>query len=147
MQVDQIMQWHARKREGRQHYAKIYWRQPGVTAGFAAAQAERLKHTDFEQFSTGEGYEFVPLAIESKGRLGREASRFLSELGDIAASDGRVGKGAFVRSERQELSCALCRGNGAMYFQSTFSIAQAMGRQFVTGRRERQGVASQNTVF
>jgi hypothetical protein len=108
---------------------------PGAsrTAGFAAARAERLKHADFEQFGSGAGYEFVPLAMESYGRLGRDASRFLSELGDIAASDGRVRKGAFVRSVRQELSCALCRGNSAMYFQSTFSIAQAVGRQFMPG--------------
>ena len=54
----------------------------------------------------------MPLAMESYGRLGREASRFLSDLGDIAASDGRLRKAAFVRSVRQELSCALCRGNG-----------------------------------
>ena len=71
--------------------------------------------------------------MESYRRLGRDASRFLSELGDIAASDGRVRKGAFVRSVRQELSCAVCRGNGAMYFQSTFSIAQAVGCQFMPG--------------
>ena len=60
----------------------------------------------------------MPLAMESYGRLGREASRFLSDLGDIAASDGRLRKAAFVRSVRQELSCALCRGNGGMYFDS-----------------------------
>ena len=72
-------------------------------------------------------------AMELNGRLGREASSFLSELRDIAASNGRVHKGAFVRSVRQELSCALCSGNSAMYFQSTFYIAQAVGRQFIPG--------------
>ena len=65
--------------------------------------------------------------------MGREASRFLSDLGDIAASDGRLRKATFVRSVRQELSCALCRGNGGMYFHSTFSIARAVDRQFVPG--------------
>ena len=73
----------------------------------------------------------VPLAMESYGLLGREASRFLSELGDIAAYDVRVCKGAFVQSVRQELSCALCHGNGAMYYRSTFSIAQSVYRQFM----------------
>ena len=63
---------------------------PGAarTAGFAAARAERLKHTDFEQFGSGVSYDFVPVAMESYGRLGRAASRFLSALGDFAASDG-----------------------------------------------------------
>ena len=46
------------------------------------------------------------------------------ELAYIAVSDGRV---------RKELSCALCRGNGAMHFQSTFPTAQAMSRQFMPG--------------
>ena len=45
------------------------------------------------------------------GRFGREASRFLSKLGDIVASYGRVRKGAFVLSVHQELSCALCLRN------------------------------------
>ena len=90
------------------------------TAGFAAARAEQLKHTDFEQFGQGAGYEFVPVAIESYRRLGHEASRFLLELGNIAASDGHVRKGAFVRSVQQELSssCAPCPGNCATYFQT-----------------------------
>ena len=68
--------------------------------------------------------------MESYGRLGRETSDFLSELGDIVASDGRMSKGAFVRSVQQELSCALCLGNSAMYFQSTFPTVQAVGRPF-----------------
>ena len=106
---------------------------PGTThtAGFAAAQEEQLKHTDSEQFGQGVGYEFVPLAMEFFGRLGCDASRFLSELGNIAASDGHVRKGAFVQSMRQELSFALCCGNARIYFQSTVFIAQALGRQFM----------------
>ena len=60
--------------------------------GSAAAQAERLKHTDYEQFGSGVGYAFLPLAMESYGRLGRDASCFLFGLGDIAASDGHVRK-------------------------------------------------------
>ena len=73
----------------------------------------------------------MPLAMESYGRLGREVSRFLSDLTVIAASDGRLRKATFVRSVRQEPSCALCHGNGGMFFQSAFSIARAVGRQFI----------------
>jgi hypothetical protein len=50
------------------------------------------------------GYEFVPLAVESYGRLVGAASSFLSSLDDIAVADGRVSKAAFMRSARAELS-------------------------------------------
>ena len=103
------------------------------TAGFAAERMERKKRSEFERFGSGAGYDFVPLAMESYGSLGQQASRFLSDLGDIAASDGRLRKATFVRSVRQELSCALCRGYGGMYFQSTFSIARAVSCQFMPG--------------
>ena len=76
-----------------------------TATGCAAERMERKKRSEFERFGSGAGYDFVPLAMESYGRLGREASRFLSDLGDIAASDGRLRKAAFVRSVRQELSC------------------------------------------
>jgi hypothetical protein len=79
------------------------------------------------------GYEFVPLAVESYGRLGGAASSFLSSLGDIAAADGRVSKAAFMRSARAELSCQLCRGNGRMIYASTFVIVRARGRTFTPG--------------
>ena len=42
----------------------------------------------FELFCDGAGYEFVPLAGECFGRLGKEAPCFLSDLGEIAASGG-----------------------------------------------------------
>ena len=60
-------------------------------------------------------------------------SVFLSDLGDIAASDGRARKATFVRSVRQELSRALFRGNGGVFFQSTLSIAREVFRQFMPG--------------
>ena len=59
--------------------------------------------------------------------MGREACRFLSDLGDIAA------KATFVWSVRQQLSYVLFRGNGGMCFQATFSIVRAVGRQFMPG--------------
>jgi len=55
----------------------------------AAEKAERRKRRSFEEFGEGSAYDLVPLAIESYGRLGLAASRFLSELGDIAAEGGQ----------------------------------------------------------
>ena len=103
------------------------------TTGSAARRAERRKQQNFEAFGNGSAFEFVPLAVESYGRLGQAASRFLSELGAVAALDGRVSKAAFVRFARQELSCTLCKGNAGVYASSLFSIAQSAGRNFQPG--------------
>ena len=75
----------------------------------------------------------MPLAVESFGRLGKEAARFLNDLGDVAAADGCASKEAFVRTVRQELSCALCRGNARMYDRSLSSVARGVGRGFSPG--------------
>ena len=44
----------------------------------------------------------INLAVESFGRLGKEAARFLNDLGDVAAADGCASREAFVRTVRQE---------------------------------------------
>ena len=53
---------------------------------------ERKKRSEFERLGSGACYDFVPLAMESYECLGRESSRFLSDLGDIAALDRRLCK-------------------------------------------------------
>jgi hypothetical protein len=73
------------------------------------------------------------LAVKSFGRLGLAASRFLSDLGDIAGAGGQADKAAFVRPARQEPICALCRGNGLVYGASAAGIALANGRAFLPG--------------
>jgi len=103
-------------------------------AGAAAKVAERTKRRAFEALGEGAGYDFVPLAMESYGRLGKTALAFLSDLGTAAASrNGRLSKSAFVASALKRLSCALCKGNGRMYHASMFSLARAAGRQFMPG--------------
>ena len=102
--------------------------------GVAAARAEQDKRRDFEKFGDGADFDFVPLASESFGRLGLGASRFLSALGDIA--EGRafgVSKERFVRHARQELSCALVRGNALVYGRFMMQFARITGKQFTLG--------------
>ena len=113
--------------------AASYARGASQQAGFAAAKAEANKRRAFEIFGDGAGYEFLPLAGESFGRLGKDASRFLNDLGEVAASDGCASKSAFVRTVRQELSCALCKGNARMYDRSLLTLARGVGRGFVPG--------------
>ena len=73
------------------------------------------------------GYEFLPVAGESFRRLGNDAARFLNDLGEVAASDGCTSKSAKVRTEQQELSCALCKGNARMYDRSLLVLARHVG--------------------
>ena len=69
----------------------------------------------------------MPLAVDSFGRLGKEAARFLDDVGDVAAADSCASKDTFVRIVRQELSCALCRGDARMYDNSRISVARGVG--------------------
>jgi hypothetical protein len=75
----------------------------------------------------------VPFVVESFGCLGASDVRFLKQLGEVAASQGRVGRTAFARSAYQEISMALVRGNGLMYGRSLFTVAHASGRSFLPG--------------
>ena len=96
-------------------------------------QAAGAKMREFRLHGDGAGYDFVPLATESFGRLGKAAARFLSDLGEVAARDGRASKGAFVRSALATVSCALCRGNARVYRHAMCAVACAVGRQFLPG--------------
>ena len=116
--------------------AASYARGASRQAGFAAATAETNKRRAFEVFGDSAGYEFLPLAGESFGRLGKDASRFFNDLGEVAASDGCAPKSAFVRTVRRELSCARCvraMGNARMYDQSLLTLARGVGRGFMPG--------------
>ena len=113
--------------------AASYMRDAAEVGGSAAAKAEARKRADFEAVGEGSAFGFVPLAVESYGRMGVAASRFLSELGDLVAAAGRVSKAAFVRTVRRELSCALCKGNARMYYNSLSRIAVRVGHNFQPG--------------
>jgi hypothetical protein len=113
--------------------AASYVRDAAESGGSAAAKAEARKRADFRDIGEGSAYGFVPLAVESYGRMGAAASRFLSELGDLAAAGSRVSKAAFVRGVRRELSCALCKGNARMYYKSLSRIAVHVGRNYQPG--------------
>jgi hypothetical protein len=113
--------------------ASSYVAAASAETGSAAAQAERRKRRDFATFGQGSAFEFMPLAVESYGRLGRAASLFLSQLGDAAALHGNVSKAAFVRFARQQLSCALCKGNAGVYAASLQALARRSGRHFQPG--------------
>ena len=113
--------------------ASSYVRDAAQAAGSAAAKAETRKRRALDEIGEGSAFEFIPLAVESYGRMGSAASRLLSELGDLAAQGSRVSKAAFVRGVRRELSCALCRGNARMYYKSLSRIAMNVGSNYWPG--------------
>ena len=113
--------------------APTYARAAARTDGAAAERAANQKRAEFRSFADGAQYEFVPFAVESFGRLGQDAQRFINTLGDVAAAGGRVSKSVFVMNAYKDLSCTLQRGNGLMYSRSLFNIARAEGRQFLLG--------------
>ena len=102
------------------------------TSGSAARRAEQDKRREFARMGDGGGYEFVPLAAETYGRLGLSAARFLSGLGDVVAASGGS-KAAFVRFARSELSCALVRGNSLVYDAALNAVLRAAGRGYLPG--------------
>ena len=78
----------------------------------------------------------MPFAGEYFGRLGKEAASFVSDISEIAASDGCASKSAFVRTVQQELSHALCLGNACVYDQSLLALARCFERGVMPGLRE-----------
>ena len=109
--------------------AASYVKHASRETGWAAARAEREKKQKFDAFGQGAAFDFCPLAMESYGRLGVQASRFLSALGDLAASGGGVSKAMFVRQARQELSCALCRGISNTYYNAVHKVINRTSRK------------------
>jgi hypothetical protein len=115
------------------------WRAPSAatwvgsasqTAGAAAAAEERSTRRVFEALGQDSGYDFVPPATDSYGRLRKTILSFVSKLGTMAASrNGRLLKLVIVASALQKLSCALCNGNVRMYLASMFSLFSRGGRR------------------
>ena len=108
---------------------------PGAarTEASAAVAAEQRKQTEWEAFVDKPQYEFVPFAIESYGRLGPKAVKHIRELGEIAASSGRVSKSVFVMNAYKLISCAVQKGNSLMFAQSLTAIARSTGWHFLPG--------------
>ena len=66
----------------------------------APIETETSKRFAFELFCDGVGCEFVLLAGEIFGSLGKEAVYFLSDLSEIGDRDGCPSKSAFVTTVR-----------------------------------------------
>ena len=81
----------------------------------------------------GGAYEWVPVVMESGGRLGKGSMRVLNRLATIAAESDGVEKHVFVRRAQEALSVARVRGNGYVWKQGLQAMAYGGGRCYQTG--------------
>ena len=85
--------------------------------GAAAAIGEKDKEDEYRRDIDGGAYEWVPVVMESGGRLGKGSMRVLNRLATIAAESDGVEKHVFVRRAQEALSAARVCGNGYVWKQ------------------------------
>ena len=108
----------------------------GAKAGGAAELREQEKRSAYGALER-HPYAFVPTAVESFGRLGGEAERYLGRLADLVADrlpSGRAhARGAFVASFRRELAASVARSTGRLFRASLQVRARMAGKDFKAG--------------
>jgi hypothetical protein len=114
------------------HPAAATYVQAAQAAGGAAALREQAKRARYETADPN-GYAFVPLAVETYGRLGKAAMELLNTLASAATAQGNLAKPSFVQNALRQLSIALCRGNGVMYRRGLAVLARAGGNSYMPG--------------
>ena len=73
----------------RSHPSGCYAPCASQAAGSEAVLAETRKRQAFERFGDGDGYEFVPVPVDAFCWLGKEAARYIIDLGDVVADGWR----------------------------------------------------------
>jgi hypothetical protein len=78
---------------------------------------------------------FVPMSVESFGRLGAPALTLLRDLANQAVQAGGPGFSwaAFISGALRELSVALCRGNASLCRSRAYVVTLAAGRTPMRG--------------
>jgi hypothetical protein len=99
--------------------------------GWAAAHRDAAKERANQLVSSG--LPFVPLSVETFGRLGAPALSLLRSLADHAVQAGGPGlsRGAFIPRELQELGIAMCQGYASLGRSGLHALMRVSGR----GRR------------
>jgi hypothetical protein len=97
------------------------------TPGFAAAARDACKRRAYWQVSSA--LPFVPMSVESFGRLGAPALTLLGDLADQAVQAGGPGlsQAAFISGALRKLSVAFCRGNASLCRSGAYVATRAAG--------------------
>jgi hypothetical protein len=101
-------------------------------AGAAASYRDHQKRTTYSRLEPN-GYEFVPVSVESYERLSQPAMKLLHTLGEEAAGPGGVLRTSFVVGALRELSVGLVRGNYFLFRVSVGMLARSSGACFRPG--------------
>jgi hypothetical protein len=99
----------------------------------SGARSGRLQACALRRLDLGAGYELVPIAVESFGRLRAPPHALLCRVVDVAADRGSVSKAAFIESVLQEMSVALGKGNGRVLRAHLSRVAQASVLVYLRG--------------
>ena len=90
-----------------------------IAPGYAHRAAEQTDHAAQQRavakHRVGAGYQFVPVAMEPYGPLGREATRFLGELKHVVVQSVQLTKAAIVWAAHRRISCANVHGSTRGY--------------------------------
>ena len=92
--------------------APSYLARSASVAGAAAARAEQLKRSKYSDLAKADDIQFVPIAIDSLGSWGVEASELISQIGSRLVrhlDDPRA-----LPFLRQRICLAVQRGNTAL---------------------------------
>jgi hypothetical protein len=103
------------------------------TPRFAAAARDASKQRAYWQVSSA--LPFVPMSVESFGRLGAPALTLLRDLANQAVQAGGPGlsRAAFTSGALRELSVALCRGNASLCRSGAYVATRAAGHTPMRG--------------
>jgi hypothetical protein len=101
--------------------------------GFASAARDASKRRAYWQVSSA--LPFVPMSVESFGRLGAPALTLLEDLADQAVQAGGPGlsRAFFISGALRELSVALCRDNASLCRSGAYVAKRAAGRTLMRG--------------
>jgi hypothetical protein len=99
------------------------------TAGAAASHRDQQKRTTYARLAPN-SYDFVPVSVESYGRLSQPAMKLLHTLGEEAAGPWDASRASFVDGALRELSVGLVGGNYFLYRASVGMLARSSGACF-----------------
>jgi len=114
--------------------AQSYVREACKATGAAAAARDAFKVAKYRASPMGGACEFVPLSVESYGRMGAPAMALLRKVAGLAAESRRVNKQRWLTGALRKLSVALMRGN-SWAFKAGLSVGvrRSPGRAFQAG--------------
>jgi hypothetical protein len=76
------------------------------------------------------GLPFMPVSVDSFGRLGPPALSFLRSVADdaVQAEGPGLSRGTFILGALQELGVVLCRDNASLGRSDLYALTRASGR-------------------